>query len=361
MRVVLIGAGARARKLYLPWINGDFGPRVAEAELVAVIDRDRHALDHDGHRFAGSIAAPGDVDRVLGDTEPDLVVISTPDAEHRHVAERALAARCAVLVEKPLATTVDDAFALVYAAQQARTALLVAHNLRFTNVHTQVHQMLGDGLIGTVADAEFHYRLNVSHSASYFQRWHRRRAASGGLEVTKACHHLDLIAWWLHAHPCTVTATLQHRHYQPGGSMWLPGTDIHDSIGADVAYDTGVHARYTLTTNADDEGYTCHLFGTTGTLTIHYDAHTGPHLVDLHPHNGPSTRYQIAREPGTHAGADTAMLAALPVALADQHSTPFATATDAARAVATGATMHPASLAHRALPIPDPTTFGVSR
>ena len=39
------------------------------------------------------------------------------------------------------------------------------------------------------------------------------------------------IAWWLHAYPCTVTATLQHRHYQPGSSQWLPGTDIHDGFG----------------------------------------------------------------------------------------------------------------------------------
>ncbi|MBC7299770.1 Gfo/Idh/MocA family protein [Nocardia salmonicida] len=362
MRVVLIGAGTRARKLYLPWLNGAFGARVAAAELVAVIDRDQHTLDHDGHRFAGTVAGPADIDQVLVDTEPDLVVIATPDAEHRHFVERALAARCAALVEKPLATTIDDAVALAHAGMQGGAVLLVAHNLRFTNVHTQVHQMLADGLIGTVADAEFHYRLNVSHSASYFQRWHRRRAASGGLEVTKACHHLDLLAWWLHAHPSTVTATLQHRHYKPDDPMLLPGTDIHDTIAADIAYDTGAYARYTLTTNADDEGYTCHLFGTAGTLTIHYDAHAGPHLIDLRPHNGPGARYQIPREPGTHAGADTAMLAALPAAVTDQHSMAFATAADAARAVATGATMHPASLTHHPLPIPDPTTtFGASR
>ncbi|MFR9753832.1 Gfo/Idh/MocA family protein [Nocardia sp. 004] len=361
LRVVLIGAGTRARKLYLPWLNGAFGARAA-AELVAVIDLDRHALDHDSHRFSGAIAGPDDIDLVLVDTEPDLVVIATPDAVHRHYVERALVARCAVLVEKPLATTVEDAFALAHAGQQAGVALLVAHNLRFTNVHTQVHQILADGLIGTVTDAEFHYRLNVSHSVSYFQRWHRRRVASGGLEVTKACHHLDLLAWWLHAHPSTVTATLQHRHYQPDDRMCLPGTDIHDTIAADITYDTGVHARYTLTTNAADEGYTCHLFGTRGALTIHYDAHVGPHLIDLHPHNGPDTRYQIPREPGTHAGADTAMLAALTDALTDQLTTPFATAADAARAVATGATMHTASLANRPLPIPNPTTtFGASK
>ncbi|WP_433195846.1 Gfo/Idh/MocA family protein [Nocardia sp. CA-107356] len=361
LRVVLIGAGARAQKLYVPWLSGQPPFPSDAARPVAVLDADLDCARSLAADLPSVLATrPPDLERVLADTRPDLVVVATPDATHRTYAERALAAGCSTLVEKPLATTIADASALVRTADASPARLLVAHNLRFTNIHTRVHQLLRERRIGTVVSADFHYTLNHSHAYSYFTRWHRTRAASGGLEVTKASHHLDLLTWWLAARPVAVTAVLEHRHYRPGAPNIPPDSDIHDTIHALIEYNSGATVHYELTVNAPRDGYTCTLHGTEGTCRIRYDARSGPHIVHLNTltdHIG--VRHRLTREDGSHAGADRRMLAALPTALApDAAQQHFATAAEAAMAVATGVTMHNASSQSRRLPIPQPTTTG---
>ncbi|MEU8544570.1 Gfo/Idh/MocA family oxidoreductase [Streptomyces sp. NPDC048717] len=358
MTVLLIGAGTRTRKLYGPWLSG-LPPYEAEpVRPLAVVDTDLTAARDVARDLPGATAAhPRDLDRILADDRPGLVVVATPDATHHDYAARALAAGRTVLVEKPIATTAADAFALVRAEQASGGRLLVGHNLRFTNIHAQVRDLLAGGHIGTVTGADFHYTLNPSHSRSYFTRWHRARAASGGLEVTKASHHLDLLAWWLDARPVAVTALLERRHYRPGHGGIPADADIHDSLNALIQYTSGVTVHYALTLNAPTEGYTCTLRGTKGVCTVRYDARSGPHLLQLQAlDGGHATRRRVTREEGSHAGADRRMLLALPQALAPGAPRRFATAADAALAVATGTTMHDSSTHGRLLPVPQPLT-----
>lgn len=361
LRVVLVGAGTRSGKLYLPWLASEPPYHDSPARAVAIVDRDIATAAAAAQRAGTVPAAPEDLGGILADTQPDLVIIATPDATHTAYATRALAAGCATLTEKPLATTIDEAFGLLWVAHASPAPLFVGHNLRFTNLHTHIHRLLAEGRIGTVTEAEFRYTLNGSHARSYHTRWHRRRVASGGLEITKASHHLDLLSWWLDARPRAVCATLERRHYHPGESGIPPDADIHDTIHAVIEYDSGASVRYALTSNEPDEKYTCLLRGTDGSLAVFYRARSGSHILALRPRaRGPKIRRVIPREDGTHAGADQRMLAALPNALAGvDHA--FATADEAALAVAAGATMHAASIAGRRLPVPHPIAPGDPR
>ncbi|WP_055530681.1 Gfo/Idh/MocA family protein [Streptomyces graminilatus] len=358
LRVVLIGAGLRARKVYGPWLSGRPPYQDQPVRALAVVDTDsRAAREVAAHLPDAAPARPQDLDRILADG-PDLVVVATPDASHYDYAAQALAAGIATLVEKPLATTTEDAFALVHADAASPGRLLVGHNLRFTNLHRKVHALLTGGHIGTVTGADFHYTLSASHTRSYYTRWHRVRAASGGLEVTKACHHLDLLAWWLDAQPSAVTAEFERRHHLPGTDGIPADADIHDSLHALIEYTSGATARYTLTPNAPTEGYTCTLTGTAGVCTVRYDARSGPHTVHLHTGSGGGTPQQVAREDGTHAGADHRMLTALTHVLRQPPGAPaqFATPAEAALAVATGTAMYDSSRRGRRLPVPQPRT-----
>ncbi|WP_416484274.1 Gfo/Idh/MocA family protein [Streptomyces sp. CL12] len=357
-RVLLIGAGTRARKVYGPWLS-----QAKTVRPLAVVDTDTEAALSVARALPGAaVLRPQDVDHTLTDDRPDLVVIATPDASHRDYVMQALAAGCTTLVEKPLATTAEDAFALVRAAKNAGTRLLVGHNLRFTNLHSQVRMLLAGGRIGEVVEVDFRYTLNTSHSHSYFTRWHRRRAASGGLEVTKASHHLDLLSWWLGAQPIGVTALLGRHHYFPGKGDVPADADIHDSVHALIQYASGVTVHYALTPNAPIEGYTCTFRGTEGVCTVQYDARSGPHFVDLRPASiAEGRRLTVRREKGTHAGADRRMLEALSKALLSGAPSQFATVTEAALAVATGTAMYHSSRLGRRLPVPQPAILGESR
>lgn len=361
LRVVLVGAGTRARKLYLPWLADRPAGEHPAPVAVAVIDTDPEAAAAAAHVARCAPASPSQLPALLADHAADLVVVSTPDAVHRVYVEQALDAGCACLVEKPLATTVHDAEALADLSARSRGPLLVAHNLRFTNLHNQVRRLLADGCIGTVNTIEFHYRLSTSHALSYHTRWHRRRTASGGLEITKSTHHIDLLTWWLGAHPVTVTASLERRHYRPGDHGVPEDADIHDTIRATIDYDNGTEVDYRLTCNDPDEGYACVITGSGGTCTVTYRARSGSHEVDLRStaHELPGARV-VPREPGSHAGADARMLAALPAALTST-CTDFARPADAAQAVAVGATIHASHTAGRPLDVPRTTPRGGTR
>ncbi|WP_158675756.1 Gfo/Idh/MocA family protein [Nocardia stercoris] len=347
--MVLIGAGTRTHKVYLPWLS-----RSGAAVCVAVVDSDIGAAHRAAAQFTRAVAArPGDVESVIADTQPDLIIVAAPDAAHASYVRRSLTAAVTVLVEKPLTTTLSDALELARSVRSDR--VLVATNFRSVNLNTWVRTSLQAGLIGTVRTVEFSYHLTTDHARSYLYRWHRHRAASGGLEITKACHHLDLLSWWLDATPTGVRGRMDRR--LPAADYRATGADIHDTIEALITYDTGQTAQYTLQPGARHDSYTCTIEGTDGRLQIAYNAAAGPHEVHIRTgSHGTGWPRLIAREPGTHAGADARMLTALPSAARGGRSPSFATAAEAALTVATGSAIRESAETVRAVHIPNSLT-----
>ncbi|MGW7313163.1 Gfo/Idh/MocA family protein [Streptomyces sp. NPDC054865] len=360
LRVVLVGAGHRARTTYLPWLATEHPHIAIRPRPVAVLDPDPAALISALAELPPGrpvlTALPEDLGQVLDVTRPDLLIVASPDATHTPHVLAALTRDVSVLVEKPLTTTPTDAARILAAEQQAAPGVrvLVGHNLRFTPLHTRVRDLLADGTIGTVTGGHFDYTLRPGHGLAYLTRWHRRRTHSGGLEITKAVHHLDLLAWWLDS-PATAVTARTRRVFWPPDTPGVPAdADIEDSIHALVEYGP-IPVHYSLTAKSPTEGYTCTLHGTCGRATVTYNAHQGEPTVRLQFTDParPETTEVLAREGGRHAGADARMLAALPAAVLDD-GPGFATAVEAARAVTTAATLTQSAATGRRLPVPDP-------
>ncbi|HMQ30778.1 MAG TPA: Gfo/Idh/MocA family oxidoreductase, partial [Chloroflexaceae bacterium] len=110
---------------------GVFGERHAQAysrhhaaELVAVCDLDLPRAEGVAARY-GARYATDDLARVLADPAVRAVSVATPDHAHREVAVACARAGKGLLVEKPLATTVEDAETIVAAARAAGVTLMV--------------------------------------------------------------------------------------------------------------------------------------------------------------------------------------------------------------------------------------------
>ena len=93
---------------------GYWGPNLArnfsasvDFQLVGLCDTDRVRLLKTAAYYPGALVA-GDVEEVLT-SQPDLVAIAIPVAQHYEVASRCLDAGCHVLVEKPFASTTEEA------------------------------------------------------------------------------------------------------------------------------------------------------------------------------------------------------------------------------------------------------------
>jgi len=128
-----------------------------------------------------------DLDAVLADPEIDAVDICVPTPAHRDVAERAFAAGKHVFLEKPLALTIEDAEAIVAAAERSGTIFMVGLVLRFWPEYVALAQLVERGELGR-PKAVFAQRLSPPAD---WADWLGDREQSGGTAVDLMIHDFD--------------------------------------------------------------------------------------------------------------------------------------------------------------------------
>ena len=265
-RYAVVGVGARAR-LYTGAITGKFREGT---EIVAVCDKNagRAALAVRTISRTGASAPRAypmaDFDRMIAETRPQFVIVTTTDASHDDYIVRALDAGCDVITEKPMTTTAEKAQRILDAVKRSGRHVRVNFNYRYSPPRSQVKELLMSGEIGDVLSVEFTWLLNTVHGADYFRRWHSDKANSGGLMVHKATHHFDLVNWWLGAQPELVQASGSRQFYTPATARRM-GLESHHqrcltcpekkkcSFYFDLAADPGLKALYL--DNESDDGY----------------------------------------------------------------------------------------------------------
>lgn len=133
---------------------GYWGPNLARnfaanetSTLVTICDLSpaRLAAAHATHPWA---RVSPDPQEVFSDPDIDAVVIATPPETHRQLAIAAIERGKHVLVEKPLATTVEDAQAMIAAARQHDRKLLVDHTFLFTGAVRRMKEYVAAGDLG---------------------------------------------------------------------------------------------------------------------------------------------------------------------------------------------------------------------
>lgn len=215
-RYAQVGVGDRSR-LYLEAMTDRFAD---VAEPVALCDKNEGRL----RLRARQLRARGvDVktyretafERMIAETRPEVVIVTTVDATHDHYICRAMELGCDVITEKPMTTDARKCRRILDTQKKTGRRCRVTFNYRYAPPRTQVKALLMSGVIGNVISVDFHWLLDTHHGADYFRRWHRNKRNSGGLLVHKATHHFDLINWWLSTVPARVYATGARNFYRP--------------------------------------------------------------------------------------------------------------------------------------------------
>lgn len=280
--------------------------------------------------------APDQFDEMVEATQPEAVVVTTPDVVHSDYVVRALELGLDVVVEKPLTTDATRGLAIATAAQSSSGRLTTTFNYRYSPRNTLVRELVTSGAIGTVTSVHFEWLLDTGHGADYFRRWHRRKEISGGLLVHKASHHFDLVNWWLGDTPASVTALGSRRFYgaehaaehgvdptattsrqleesdpfridlaadhrmrqlnleaeavdgyQRDQNVFGEGITIEDTMNVLVGYRHGAALSYSLHAYAPWEGYRVALNGTRGRIELDVceRPHRAPEEVEIDPSN----------------------------------------------------------------------------
>jgi hypothetical protein len=197
---------------------GRFGAAILEAarELpglapVAVADRDpdRAAALAAAHRLDAV-----DPRRLLDDDRVEVVAVATPPAGHARVALDALAAGRHVFCEKPLATRLEDATAVLRAtARPGAPRLTVDYVLRRNPLYALLGTLQRE-LLGPPRRFAFENLASDEHLGP--DHWFWDREVSGGILVEHGVHFFDACAWLLGSQPELVQAVEAAR---PGGPV----------------------------------------------------------------------------------------------------------------------------------------------
>ena len=245
-RYVLVGTGHRARM----YLDAMAGPHRDDADLVGLVEPNpgRLAVQLKRLNSAGLDAdailtgAPDELEKVIGQTNADRLIVTSPDYTHAELIVRGLTAGVDVVVEKPLTIDPPSTRRIAEAVERSGRQVVVTHNYRYSPRNSGLKQLLTSNAIGVPLSVTFEWVLDTSHGADYFRRWHRDKANSGGLLIHKASHHFDLVNWLSTRRPsrCTPGA-------ESGSTVRRPPPHVEWRRGPTAAPMTGSTAPGTST------------------------------------------------------------------------------------------------------------------
>lgn len=307
-RLALVGVGDRGTSFWGKRIVDNYGDII---EFVGLCDINPGRLELAKKNIGVDCPVFNDFDEMVTKTKPDLVIVTTVDANHHHFVIRAMELGVDVLTEKPLTTDEVKAQAIIDAEKRTGKKVIVGFNYRYGTLFSAIKEQLAIKPIGKITSVDFHWYLNTYHGADYFRRWHGERNKSGTLLVHKSTHHFDLLNWLIDSDPLEVQAFGSLEHYGKNNKfrgvncrncaytdqckfyfdisrnkrysqiyvqnekydgyirdncVWREEIDIYDKMAVQIKYANNVQVSYSLTTYSPYEGWRIAFNGMNGRL-----------------------------------------------------------------------------------------------
>lgn len=168
---------------------------IAGAELSGVCDIVREKAQHIGEKFG--VPWFTDMHEMMRTVAPDAVAILTESGNHaRHTLELAPYG-AHLIVEKPMALTLDDADAMIAACDRAGIKLFVVKQNRFNVPVVKLREALETGRFGKLVMGTV--RVRWCRPQTYYDQdsWRGTWAQDGGILTNQASHHIDLLEWMM--------------------------------------------------------------------------------------------------------------------------------------------------------------------
>ncbi len=170
-------------------------------EMIGLADEDNDRGKHFAQIFDATLYPSY---AALLAEKPDGVIVCSENTRHRPLVEMAARAGVHVLCEKPLATTLEDAQAIIDACRAAGVRLMTAFPMRFSAPLQQIKTRLDAGGLGPV------YCLNTTNQGQmpiHHRRWFvDKELAGGGAMMDHIVHLADIFNWFFGDHVASVYA-----------------------------------------------------------------------------------------------------------------------------------------------------------
>ena len=228
-----------------------------DAQLVAIsapteaTRAEARQLYPDAQIFADSL-------EMVAQAEFDLIDIATPSHTHREIALAAMARGKHVLLEKPMAITLDDCKAIVAGAREHGVHLAVGHELRLSSQWGRIKEILDAGTIGEPQYVLVELSRKPYRTGASGWRYDLSRVGSWVLE--EPIHFFDLARWYLQGSGDPVEL------YAYGNSRDPQRPNLFDNFSAMFKYRNGSYAVVSQTLAAFEHHQTVKVSGTKGAL-----------------------------------------------------------------------------------------------
>jgi len=169
--------------------------QIEGAQLVAVCDNKIEKAEKIAEQF--TVPAYSNMDDMMQNENIDVAVVLTPSGLHaEHVINLAKYGKD-IMVEKPMALTIDDADAMIGACDRYNCRLFVIKQNRFNVPVIKLREALEAGRFGKLVLGTVRVRW-ARHQPYYDQdAWRGTWAMDGGVLTNQASHHVDMLEWML--------------------------------------------------------------------------------------------------------------------------------------------------------------------
>jgi len=276
-RVGMIGYGFMGRAHSQGWRNLNAAFATPRIHMESIVGRDANAVTRVASQLGWNRALT-DWRDVVADPTIDIVDICTPGDSHAEIAIAALEAGKHVLVEKPLANTMDESRAMVAAARAAQSrGVMSAVNFNYRRVPALMlaKRLIDEGRVGDVLHIRGAYLQDWLSDPTLPMSWRLQKERAGtGVLGDLGAHVVDLMRHLTGKSVEGVTGHLRtFTHQRPDGSGKLGNVTVDDAALATLALSGGAVANLDVTRNAPGRKneLSLSIFGTKGSILFNLE------------------------------------------------------------------------------------------
>ena len=196
--------------------------------FIAVSDQDRERARNLAQKVGAQVYSDDNLE-VISRTEVNAVIVSTSEHEHVLPALQAIDLGKPVLIEKPIALTLDDADRILAAASRAGIDLRIGYSRRFKRGYLLAKEQIVQGRLGHIVGANTRAYNSRAHPLQIL-----KRSPQATIVTDAMTYYVDLIVWFLQGNaPVEVVARGQK------GVFKAAGYDVDDVTWAIVTFQDG--------------------------------------------------------------------------------------------------------------------------
>jgi predicted dehydrogenase len=186
--VGIIGCGSVAEE-YVKAFGAD-----DRSEVRALVSRNRSNAERYVERYDLKCAIETDAAVVFRQKDVDIVVVCTPHNQHTKYAVAAAEAGKHVIIEKPVALTLEDVRKQRETAKRSNVKTLVGFVLHWNPLLMTIDRLITQGVFGNIFMVEVDYMHRIWMTPD--EKWYANREQSGTAILTGGCHAIDALRWF---------------------------------------------------------------------------------------------------------------------------------------------------------------------